>query len=98
MADAANGSVWYHKSQEDFLLAGGADIALCSSCTYLFGNLKIVRTFFVYDMLGSTFMVPKPRPVDSSKFLYLSVDKNVWIGFIGSLIIICVTLYIFAKQ
>lgn len=83
---------------EKFLLAGGADIALCSSCIDNFGNLKIIGTLYIYEELKVTFMVPKPHPVDSAKFLYISVSFYVWIFFAVSLGIVCILLNFFAIQ
>lgn len=79
-------------------MAGGADVALCSSCIYAFSNMKIVNTLFVYEIIGTTIMVPKPKPVDSSTFLYIAVSEFVWIFYIASLVIICVILNLVAIE
>lgn len=96
--NTGEGDGWYNKGTEDFLMAGGADVALCSSCIYAFSNMKIVNTLFVYEIIGTTIMVPKPKPVDSSTFLYIAVSEFVWIFYIASLVIICVILNLVAIE
>lgn len=96
--DKGDGSGWYNKGTEDFLLADKADIALCSSCISNYGNIKIVGTLFIYEGIEAIFLVPKPQPVDSATFLFISISEYVWLCFIASLAVICFLLNLFAIQ
>lgn len=76
--------------------AGKSDLAMCS----VWLTDSTFKRFEITSTLGSvclTMLVPKPAPINSINYLFLSLDRNVWICFFASTIVTTFFLYYLNK-
>lgn len=77
----------------DDVVKDSSDIAMCSIWQTNI-NYSVIDFSFEYSSLCATFLVPKPALVNPSEYLYLPLNKLVWVGLVVSIFIAMGWLYL----